>query len=146
MSRESTLLADPFTALRRRIDRLFEDYPSPFESPWFRQAPTFPALNVWEDEENLYVEAEIPGVTTTDIDVSATGKELTIKGRREPLAGENLTYHRLERGTGDFTRVVALPVEVEADRVQARLRDGVLTLTLPKSETARRKKITVTTG
>jgi HSP20 family protein len=71
------------------------------------------------------------------------GDELTIKGHRKPMAGEKLTYHRQERGTGEFTRLLTLPVEIDADTVEAVLQDGVLTITLPKEEAAKPRQIEV---
>ena len=88
----------------------------------------FPAVNVWQSDNDVFAEAEIPGVKGEDLDVSVVADELTIKGTRQPLADEEAAYHRRERGVGAFVRVVRLPVEVVADKVQASLRDGVLTL------------------
>ena len=137
---------DPFTVLRGAVNRLFDGYPYALDEPLFRSAPSFPALNVWEDEENLYVEAEIPGVKAADLETYAIGRDLTIKGKREPMDGDKFTYHRQERGVGEFTRVVALPMDVETDKIQASLKDGVLTLTLPKAKAAKARKITVNVG
>ena len=102
-------------------------------------APT--SLHTWA---SYFAEAEIPGVKGEDLDVSVVADELTIKGTRQPLADEEAAYHRRERGVGAFVRVVRLPVEVVADKVQASLRDGVLTLVMPKAEAAKPRRITVT--
>lgn len=112
----------------------------PLTSPGSRP---FPAVNVWEDGENLYAEAEVPGLSMNDLEIFVVGEELTIKGRRSAPADENVAYHRQERGSGEFARVLTLPVSVDADRVEATLRDGVLTLTLPKAEEAKPRKITI---
>jgi HSP20 family protein len=106
----------------------------------------FPALNVWEDSECLHVEAEVPGLSLNDVEIFVIGNELTVKGRRPALKGNELNYHRQERGTGEFSRTVTLPYEVNSEKVDATLKDGVLTLTLPKAEAARPKKITVKTN
>jgi HSP20 family protein len=135
--------ADPLTTLRGAVSKLFDEFTYGTEEPWFRTTPSFPALNVWEDNDNLYVEAEIPGVKPEDIEASAIGRELTIHGRRQPAQDPNLTYHRQERGTGEFTRVLELPVEVDTENVQAGLKDGILTVTLPKSRSAKARKIEV---
>ena len=74
------------------------------------------------------------------------GDELTLKGRREPEDGQQATYHRRERGTGSFTRVLTLPIEVDADKVEASLAQGVLTIRLPKAESAKARKIQVKAG
>jgi len=131
--------------LRREVDRLFEDLGPRFGRGVFAPVRTFPALNVWEDGDSLYAEAELPGVSSEDVEVYSAGNELTIKGRREPRQGDQLSYHRRERGTGEFSRVITLPVEVDAEKVRADLRNGVLTITMPKAEGHKPKKITVKT-
>lgn len=129
--------------LQREMNRLFEGYtPRPGNGAWSRPA-TFPALNIWEVGDALHAEAEIPGVSQDDLEVYAVGNELTIKGTRKPREGEGLTYHRRERGTGEFTRVITLPIDVDAEKVEATLKDGVLTVRLPKAEEAKPKKISV---
>ncbi len=139
---------NPFAAmnqLQREVNRLFDGY-LPSLGAGFGSATVFPALNIWEDSDALYAEAEIPGVAPEDLEVYAVGDELTIRGTRKPREGENVAYHRRERGTGEFTRVVTLPVNVDADKVKAALKDGVLTVTLPKAEEAKPRRITVKAG
>jgi len=128
--------------LRREIDHLFEEL-APGLRGLLGPVQTFPALNVWEDDSNVYAEAEIPGVSKDDLEIYTVGNELTIKGRREPLPEEGRSFHRRERGTGDFTRVVTLPTEVDAEKVEADLQNGVLTVRMPKTETHKARKITV---
>jgi HSP20 family protein len=100
-------------------------------------------MNVWEDDNHLFVEAEVPGVKPEQLDVTVVGNELTIKGQRpEELTGD-AAFHRRERGQGAFTRIIRLSSEVNADQVQAALNDGVLLLTLPKAEAAKPRKIQV---
>jgi HSP20 family protein len=126
--------------LRRGVERLFESIPA---YDVVTGARPFPSLNVWEDGETLVAEAEVPGLTMKDIDVTVVGDELTIKGQRTPQDGAKPVYHRQERGTGAFSRTMTLPYEINADAVEATLRDGILTIRLPKSETARARKIAV---
>jgi len=133
----------PFMQLRRDISQLFSGFDETDGGASMRAG--FPPLNIWEDENAYYAEAEIPGVTQDDLEVFTVGSELTIRGNRQPTQGENVSYHRQERGTGEFVRVVTLPGEVAADKVEARLHNGVLTLTLPKVEAAKPRKITVST-
>lgn len=103
-----------------------------------------PPVNVWEDANAVVVEAELPGTDLNDLEIYVTGdRQLTIKGERKPVAGQKGTWHRQERGFGGFARLLALPVEVNRDKVEARLENGVLTITLPKKESARPRKITV---
>lgn len=134
-----------FGDLRQEIDRLFEGVTTPFNGGFFRTAEAFPAVNMWEDGDCLYAEAEVPGVAMTDMEVNVVGDELSIKGQRKPAKGENFTYHRQERGTGEFARFVTLPMPVNAEKVEAVLKEGVLTITLPKAETAKPRRIEVKT-
>lgn len=140
---------NPFAALhelQREMNRLFDGYGPRFHNGGWLRPTTFPALNIWEEGDTLFAEAELPGVSKDDIEVYAVGNELTIKGSRQPCQCEEVTYHRRERGTGEFTRVVTLPIEVDTEKVQASLKDGVLTITLPKAEEAKPKKISVKTS
>jgi HSP20 family protein len=81
-----------------------------------------------------------------DLEILIQGNELTIKGRRQTIDGDDVQYHRRERGTGEFARFVTLPMEVNAEQVEATLKDGVLTIVMPKSAMARARKITVKTA
>jgi len=72
-------------------------------------APAYPALNVWEDGDNLFVEAELPGMQAADIEILVTGDQLTLKGERKPLEVEKAVLHRQERGFGKFVRTLQLP-------------------------------------
>jgi HSP20 family protein len=104
----------------------------------------YPALNVWEDDDHLFVEAELPGYTNDKIEVTVSeGDQLTIAGEREPAASEGSIWHRQESGYGQFQRTVTLPIVVDSDKVAANFDSGVLTLTLPKSEMAKPKRIAV---
>jgi len=131
--------------LGNEVDRLMGGLFTPATEAWpfARATRAFPAINVWEGADEVYAEAELPGVKSEDLEISVVGNELTIKGHRGDHNGEGVAYHRRERGVGDFSRVIHLPVEVDADKVQAVLCDGVLTLTLPKAEAAKPKKIQV---
>jgi HSP20 family protein len=125
------------------MDRLFSDVFGRTESS--TRGRGFPPVNVWEEGDNLLVEAELPGVKGEDLDISVVGDELTIKGRR--TGGEDgVTYHRRERTAGEFARVLRLPVDVDADGVNAALNEGVLLITLPKSEAAKPRRIQVKAG
>lgn len=133
----------PFEQLRREIAGLLDEFdPLGVRGALFG-SPGFPAINVWESGDCLYAEAEIPGVTQDDLEILVVGNELTIKGRRGTAEEEDASYHRRERGTGEFSRTVTLPVDIKAEAVDATLKDGVLTLSLPKADEARPRKITV---
>jgi HSP20 family protein len=104
----------------------------------------YPPVNAWEDKDALYVEAELPGLDLKDLDIYVTGDhQLAIKGQRQPVKVEKATWHRQEREFGAFNRVLALPSEIDRDKVQAQFENGVLTITLPKKEAARPRKIQV---
>lgn len=107
-------------------------------------ATNFPAFNVWQDDDNFYAEVELPGMDLSDLEIYVTGgNQLTIKGERKAPAADKATFHRQERGVGSFARVLVLPAPVDADKIQARLANGILTITLPKSAAAKPKKIAV---
>jgi len=108
----------------------------------------FPALNIWQDEQNVLVEAELPGFTMEQVEISLTGRDLTIQAQRstDTTEGDEKTWLRRERSTGQFSRTVRLPVSVNSEEVCAKLADGVLTITLPKAAEAKARKITVKTS
>ncbi len=130
-------------ALRHELDRLFDSFVE--RDPFAPVATTrpFPALNIWEDNNRLMVEAEVPGLSLEALEILVQGNELTIKGQRRPAVTESEVYHRRERGTGEFTRFVTLPYEIESEGVEATLKDGVLTIVLPQAEKVRARKIQV---
>jgi len=128
--------------IRRELGDLFDGLLRGWPVDW-NASRGFPAVNLWEDDEAIRAEAELPGLNMNDIEVLVVGDELTIKGRRTSPENKDFTYHRRERGTGEFSRTLTLPYPVNADRVEATLKNGVMTLILPKAETARPRKITV---
>ncbi|MEK6235683.1 MAG: Hsp20/alpha crystallin family protein [Planctomycetales bacterium] len=137
--------AYPLDALQSQLEKAFlELFPNGGRcgAP-SRPSEAFPALNAWEDEDHLFVEAETPGVKMEDLEISLLGTELTLQGKREFSAGEDAAYHQRERSAGEFKRSLELPVEVRQDAVEATLRDGVLLLKLPKAEVAKPRKIEV---
>lgn len=126
--------------LRRDMNRLFEGS----TIGGLRRAPSYPAMNVWTSEDGLIVTAEIPGVDIKDIEISVMNDTLTVSGQRTPdEVGEGVRYHRRERGYGRFGRSVQLPYPVEADNVDATFKDGVLSISLPRAEEDKPRKITV---
>ena len=101
-------------------------------------------MNVWEDDENVFVEAEIPGLEMEAIEIFVNGDDqLTIQGERQQPDSGGGTWHRQERSFGKFARMLHLPNEVDADAVIAEFKDGVLTITLPKKEEVKPRRITV---
>ena len=106
------------------------------------------AVNLSEDKEAVYVEAMAPGIARDSLNISVLKDQLTLSGEKSGPGEEvkDTDYHRSERATGNFLRTIRLPVEVNADQVAADYKDGLLSLTLPKAETAKPKQITVKTG
>ena len=135
-----------FNPFRRDLDRLFKQFQSGLGDPWPLDERSYPALNIWDDGESIRAEAELPGFEMKDLEVTVLGDELTIKGRRETSKKEGVTLHRHERFTSEFVRSMTLPVEVNPDKVDATLKDGVLTLVMPKTQAALARKITVKSG
>jgi len=133
---------DELERMRRELDRLSGGFTgSVFRLP---TAGVFPLVNVTEDQNNYYVRAELPGVKTDELDISVTGETLTLSGERKLAEeSENTSYHRREREAGSFSRVISLPARLDVDKVKAHAEDGVLTVVLPKAESAKPRQIAV---
>lgn len=138
----------PFWPLRRLqedIDRLLVE---PFGG-WFPPTEGFleawgPAVDVDEDKDNVFVKAELPGMKKEEIQVSLSGDMLNIAGqRKEEAEFKGAKSYRSERYFGRFDRSVRLPAAVEAGKIEAHYKDGVLTLTCPKTEEAKRKQVEI---
>jgi HSP20 family protein len=138
----------PVRRLRDEIDRLF-DQPFGFGEWLGPTTPLFetgwaPAADVYEDKDNVFVKAELPGMKKEDIDVSVSGNMLNIAGeRKEESEYEGTEGYRAERYFGHFQRGIALPTAVESDKIHAEYKDGVLTVTCPKTAEAKRKQIDI---
>lgn len=128
---------------RSEMDRLFDSYRFD-RAGWPALAPAYPTVNVWQDGEYVYAEAELPGMELSDLEIYVTGgNQLMITGERKAPAQANGVWHRQERPHGNFSRPLTLPVDVEAERIEAKLVNGVLSITMPKCEQAKPRKITV---
>ena len=104
----------------------------------------FPAMNLWEEENALHLEAELPGLELQDLEIFVTGhNQFTLKGERKPPVVEQGTQHRQERGFGKFTRSLTLPFAVDENAVEARFENGVLKVRMPKHEAAKPRKIAI---
>jgi HSP20 family protein len=128
---------DPvFRGFRTQLDALFED--------WFGRSmggTLAPRVDVSETAKEVALKVELPGVAEKDIDVSLSGKQLTIKGEkksehetRDETGERGRVFHRVERSFGAFQRTMTIPFDVEPDKASAEFKDGVLTITLPKPE------------
>jgi HSP20 family protein len=127
--------------MRQQLDRMLEDSRVPYKRA---QAGVFPLTNLTENKDNYYVRAELPGVKGDELDIQVTGNNLAISGERKIAAEqEGARYHRREREAGTFSRMIGLPGEVDTDKVDASLENGILTIVVPKAEIAKPKQITV---
>lgn len=134
-------VANPFRQLQQEMNQVLHGFQH-FAAQG-AAAVGHPRLNVWEEGEQMFVEAELPGLKLEDLEILVQEKELSIKGEVKPAAAEQTVHHLRERAVGSFERVVRLPYAVDADKVSAVLKDGVLTVTLPKAAIHRARKISV---
>ena len=135
---------DPVTGLltlQRELERVFD---KPFGidlGPSGRGV--FPPLNVFTDRDGYVVKMEVPGVDPASVQIEAQGRTLTVSGKREDAPPAEGSFHRRERGTGQFSRSFQLPADVDTARAEASYKHGVLTVRVPKKEEAKPRQITV---
>ena len=130
---------DELHQMRQQLEQVFNDAPYQRES-----AGVFPLTNLTEDKDKYYIRAELPGVKGDDLDIQVTGNNLAVSGERKiAAADEGARYHRREREAGTFSRMIGLPGEVDADKVEANLTNGILTIVISKAEIAKPKQISV---
>ena len=129
--------------LHQEMNRLF----GRFDPAWNVRPgsiESFPAFNLWEEDDSLCAEAELPGMDVSDLEIYVNGgNQLSIRGERKQTQCEGGTWHRQERGHGKFARLLDLPVEVDPEKVEASFQQGVLTLKMPKREEAKPRRIQV---
>jgi len=129
----------PFNRLDTWFDRFLGDDGGSLGRMWTEMPVT-----LWHDEDHFFIEAELPGMTDNDVDVTVHNGMVTIRGERKPEEGRQYLYNG--RSYGRFERVITLPEVVKADDVQATMKDGILSITLPKSPEAKPKKISLRAG
>jgi len=134
---------DPFATLlglQRAMDGVMG-------SDWFGSRTSgsgvFPLVNVFSDGEDFVLVAELPGVKKEDLDIQVRGDTLRIQGKKTIAHDEAASVHRRERSAGQFDRTLTLPAELDATKVSAQYRDGVLTLRLPRAESAKPRTVTI---
>lgn len=131
------------------LDRLQQEMSRIFEPSGLRRAAAgeFPAVNVWANDDNAVVTAELPGINPKDLEVTVKNDTVTLRGsRRDDELKKGEEYLRRERGTGTFVRTFSLPFHVNGDKVTAQYRMGILQLTLPRAEADKPKRISVSAG
>lgn len=134
--------------LRKEMDEMFRGagFGPMLETAFLPGVGTrrYPRINVREDADNFYLDALLPGVAADNLEMNVVGSALTLSGERVAQEENNgKTWHRRERGAGKFLRTIELPMEVEAGKVQAEYKHGVLHVTLPKAEAAKPKRIAI---
>lgn len=138
---------DRWSTLRDELDSLFE---MPLWSGFGRQSQLFsawtPALDVYQNNDNVVAMIELPGMKKEDIEISLHDGMLTISGERKTETQEGDKAERSERYIGKFRRSITLPTRIDANKVSASYKDGILTVTLPKAEEAKPKQIQVSVG
>jgi HSP20 family protein len=128
--------------MRRQFDQLFGDEYG--ASNGLLGSGVFPQINMTEDADRFYIRTELPGVNTNDLEMQATAKNLSIAGERKIEAeNEGVRYHRREREAGKFSRIIAMPTEINPDRIEAKMQDGILTIRVPKAEAVKPRQITI---
>jgi HSP20 family protein len=133
-----------FGALRREMDDLFDRFGA--FAPARSVYRAYPAVNLYETGDAYVLTAELPGVAPEDLEISLEGSTVTLSGERKAALDEGASVHRQERPAGTFRRAFDLPVPIDADKVEAVHRNGVLTLRLPKAPEHRPRQISVKAG
>lgn len=135
---------NPFSELenmRRQVDRLYQGLFSPTARP---AAGVFPLINLTEAKDRYLIRAELPGVSSDELDIQATANTLSLAGERKiPEEKSGAKYHRRERESGRFSRVISLPGEINPDQVEASLVGGILTVVVSKAQASKPRQISV---
>ncbi len=129
--------------LQEKMNRLFDetlspdrtDETAPFAPSWV------PVADVYDSPEAYLIELEVPGLTRADIDLRVKGRELSVRGERHPGGGRSAAFHRLERRYGPFARSFRFDADIDAEQVKAEIKNGLLRLTVPKTEPRSTKRV-----
>lgn len=128
-------------ALRREVQRLFDE--TGRDRPRYHSPAAFPRIGLFDTKEELVLRAELPGVNEKDLDVTVEESTLSLRGNRKVETPKGYAVHRQERAETTFARSFSLPCKVDADKSQANLKNGVLTLRLPKAPEVKPRQIAV---
>ena len=133
-----------FERMRKEMDRLWDSFSGRPRKRGEEEGEWLPSLDVSETKDEYVVKAEIPGIDPKDIDISLSDGMLTIKGEKKQEKEEKEeNYHLVERSYGTFTRSIQLSGEVQAEKIKAEYKNGILKVVLPKSEKAKQKEIKI---
>jgi len=126
--------------LQREMNRLFDSS----SRGRVVSAPSYPAINIWTNDDGMLISAEMPAVHPDDINIDVNADALSISGDRKPEdVAKEASFHRRERSHGSFSRSIQLPFMVDSNKVEANFRNGVLMISLPRAEADKPKKITI---
>jgi HSP20 family protein len=132
---------DSLLALQRELNRAFE---SPLGSEFGPSGRgVYPPMNVFMDRDGYVLRMEVPGVNPDSMQIETRGRTLMVSGKREIQPPQHGSFHRRERERGEFSRMLQLPADVDPGRAQATLKNGILTLRIPKREEAKPRQISV---
>jgi len=147
-------LDQPFYSLQKEMNNLFDSFFRGFDpaprgfSGRFSEAFS-PSIDVKENDKEFIIKAELPGVEEKDIDVTVTGDSVTIRGeKKEEKEDKDKNYYYMERSYGSFCRVIPLQTEIESGKAEARFKNGILDIKIPKSQSAKAKgtKVSIKSG
>ena len=128
--------------IRQQMDNFFSGVPE--RGTPSLHAGVFPSINLTEGKDHYYIRAELPGISADELDIQATGNNLSVSGERKiETEKDNVRYHRKEREAGKFSRAISLPGDIDPDGVIASLTNGILKVSVPKAEKAKPKRITI---
>ena len=133
--------SNPFLTLQQEMNNVFNRFSDNFLSPFKSETwSTYPKVNIKESKHEVEVTAELPGLDKKDIDISISDNVLTLKGEKR-LENETKeeNYYRMERSYGSFSRIITLPSEVRSDNTNAKFKNGVLTISVPKKPESEQK-------
>jgi HSP20 family protein len=134
---------DPFLSLREELDSMLAKMSAEFDGGSMTGG-VLPSLDMSESGAAVEIHMDVPGFKPDEIDIQVTENTVTVSGQhQEEKKDDGKSFHRVERRRGSFTRTVALPCGVNADKAEAASKDGVLTITIPKSESARVRKLKI---
>ncbi len=138
---------NPFRGLvdvQKDLDHMIEDFFGRTHMLGWDSGIWSPPVDITENDDNLVVTVEIPGMTKEDVKITLQDNVLTIRGeKKQEMEKKDANYHRVERSYGSFTRSFSLPTAVEGEKIKAQYKDGLLKITLPKAEQAKSKEIPI---
>jgi len=129
--------------LRRHMDRLFEEYDGRGNEEDYAARSVWPRINVFDAGANLVIRAEVPGLSEKDMQITVNQDVLTVTGERKADKPEAYSVHRQERAPFKFSRSFTLPTKVDSEKTSATVKDGILTITLPKTPEAQPRQIAI---